>query len=447
MSILRYNNRDCDESTIGESANEVALSPMDKRIERSFFTWQRAAIAGGALLMIAATAYGYIQFGITRTLTVGTERITLSKVTHGTFRDYIPITGNVVPRTTVYIDVITGGQVTAVHAEEGAFIKAGEPIVTFKNSELQLRVIQIESQASEQLAQLSNLRLQYDNSHLLHLRDIIDIRYQIDRLERDLRRKRPLVATGGATAGQIDDLEAELKRYQGWLEPAKEALRLDAEFQENQIARIRAAQDAMNKNLAITRANLENLEIVAPITGQLTLLAANVGESKAAGQRIGQVDEVSAFKVNTFIDEFYLARVAIGQSATVDFEGSTYELKVTKVYPEVTNRQFEVDLVFVGDPPAVIRRGQTLQVRLEIGQPARTLMVANGPFFDVTGGRWAFVVDPSGSYAERRTVRLGRRNPEGIEVLEGMSPGEEVITSNYDSLQGFDRVQLRADSL
>jgi HlyD family secretion protein len=240
-------------------------------------------------------------------------------------------------------------------------------------------------------------------------------------------------------------LEAELERYKGWLVPAREAIRLDEEFRDNQIARMNAAQDAMNRNLAIARENLENLVIIAPISGQLTLLEANVGESKAAGQRVGQVDEVNAFKVNAFIDEFYISRVTIGQVATADIDGKTYELEVNKVYPDVSNRQFEVDLLFMTDPPAVIRRGQTLRMRLEIGQPADTLVVANGAFFDDTGGQWVFVVDPSGDYAERRSVRFGRRNPEGIEVLDGLEQGEEVITSSYESFLTFDRIQFRTN--
>jgi HlyD family secretion protein len=443
MPILLLKNKDGEEPP--KSGDDVVLSAMDRRIERKLVTPQRIAIAAGAFLLLAITTYAYVHFGLTRTLTVGSERVTVSKVSYGTFREYIPVTGNVVPRTTVYLDAISGGQVTQVHVEEGAFVKAGEPIVTFKNTQLQLSVIQTESQTSEQLAQLSNLRLTYDNQHLRNLRDLVDVEYNIDRLTRDLRRKKPLVATGGATVGQIDDLEAELKRYQGWLEQAKEALRLDGEFKATQIARMNAAQEAMNKNLAITRENLENLVIIAPITGQLTLLEANVGESKTSGQRIGQVDEVGAFKVNAFIDEFYLARVTIGQTATVEIEGKNYELTVSKVYPEVTNRQFEVDLVFKGDPPAVIRRGQTVRMRLEIGQPADTLVLANGAFFDDTGGQWVFVVDPSGDFAERRPVRFGRRNPEGVEVLGGLKQGEEVITSSYESFMSFDRIQFRSD--
>jgi HlyD family secretion protein len=187
---------------------------------------------------------------------------------------------------------------------------------------------------------------------------------------------------------------------------------------------------------------LSNLVIVAPIDGQLTSLEANAGESKARGQRVGQVDELDAFKVSAFVDEFYLSRVVVGQLAEVEIDGKGYALEVTKEYPGVRDRQFEIDLKFTGNEPPLIRRGQTVRMRLEIGQPADTLVLANGAFYDDTGGQWVFVVDESGDYAVRRDVRFGRRNPDGIEVLEGLSEGERVITSGYESFERFDRLRF-----
>jgi HlyD family secretion protein len=445
MPIITLKKKDGSEQTPA-GAEQVVLSPMDTPIERKLITPQRIAMALGIVLLISVSVYAYMTYGLTRTLSVGSERLTVSKVSYGTFHEYIPVTGNVVPRTTVYLDAVNGGQVTEVHVEEGAFVKAGDPLVTFKNTNLQLQVIQTEAQTAQQLAQMSSLRMSYDNTHLNNQRQLINIDYDIDRLTRALKRKRPLLQTGGATAGEVDDLEAELTRNKGLREMALEALKLDEEMRTNQIASMKASTDALNKNIEIARENLKNLVMIAPITGQLTLLEAEVGESKPAGQRIGQVDEVGVFKVNAFIDEFYLSRVTIGQIATVDIDGKTYELTVSKAYPEVKDRQFEIDLVFNGDPPKNIRRGQTLRMRLEIGQPADTLVVANGAFFDDTGGQWVFVVDPSGDYADRRAVRFGRRNPEGIEVLEGLKDGEQVITSSYESLMNFDRIQFRTDS-
>jgi HlyD family secretion protein len=444
MSILALKKKGGTDSPSG--GDDVVLSPMDRRIERRLVTPQRVAVAVGGAMLVALSAYAYLQYGLTRTLSVGSERLTVSKVSYGTFHEYIPVTGNVVPRTTVYLDAVDGGQVMQVHVEEGEFVTEGEPLVTFENTTLQLQVINAEAAATEQLDRLSQTQQQFDQTHLRNRIQLVDVQYQIDRLTRDLARKRPLIETGGATIGQVDDLEAELKRYREMLPVAEEALRLDEAFKANQIARMDDRLDAMNKNLEIVRSKLSNLVLIAPITGQLTLLEANVGESKSPGQRVGQVDEVNAFKVNAFIDEFYLSRVTIGQVATVDLDGKEYKLTVSKVYPDVSNRQFEVDLTFNGNPPTNIRRGQTVRMRLEIGQPADTLVVANGAFFDDTGGQWVFVVDPSGDFADRRAVRFGRRNPEGIEVLDGLRDGEEVITSSYESLTNFDRIQFSEGS-
>jgi len=422
--------------------DEIVLSAMDQRIERRLVTPLRVAFAAGAVLLVALTVYAYLEYGLTRTLTVGAERVTVSAVAYDTFREYIPVTGNVVPRTTVYLDAIEGGQITGVHVEEGALVTAGQPLVTFKNSNLELQVIGAEAQLTEQLNYLSTTRQNFEQSRLRNQRELIDIDYQIDRLTRDLARRRPLVPTGGATKGQIDDLEAELTRYGTLRGAVAQQVRLDEEFGANQLVRMSEALDSMNKKMAIARDNLSNLVIVAPIDGQLTSLEANAGESKARGQRVGQVDELDAFKVSAFVDEFYLSRVVVGQLAEVEIDGKGYELEVNKEYPGVRDRQFEIDLTFTGNAPPQIRRGQTVRMRLEIGQPADTLVLANGAFYDDTGGQWVFVVDESGDYAVRRDVRFGRRNPEGIEVLEGLSEGERVITSGYESFERFDRLRL-----
>jgi HlyD family secretion protein len=363
-------------------------------------------------------------------------------VAYDTFREYIPVTGNVVPRTTVYLDAVEGGQITAVHVEAGALVTAGQPLVTFKNTNLELQVIGAEAQLTEQLNYLSTTRQNFEQSRLRNQREAIEIDYQIDRLTRELARRQPLLATGGATKGQVDDLEAELARYRSLRAPVQRQLQLDEEFGANQLTRMSEALDAMNRNLAIARDNLSNLVIVAPIDGQLTSLEANAGESKARGQRVGQVDELDVFKVSAFVDEFYLSRVAMGQLAEVEVDGKRYVLELSKEYPGVRDRQFEIDLEFTGDTPPQVRRGQTVRMRLEIGQPADTLVLANGAFYDDTGGQWVFVLDESGQYAERRPVRFGRRNPEGIEVLEGLRDGERIITSSYESLERFDRLEL-----
>ena len=433
-------------TTSAPRTDEVVLSPMDRRLERRLITPQRAALALGIAAFVAVAVYGYARFGTGRALTVGAERLTVASVAYGTFREYIPVTGNVVPRTTWYLDAIEGGQVTRVYVEEGELVTAGEPLVELKNTDLQLQVISAEAQAIEQTNYLTNQSQQAEQTRLRNRREFLDNDYRIDLATRELARLAPLLSTGGATQKQLDDLEAELAFRRNLRVTLLEVQQLDDEFRANQIPRMESALEALNRSLEIARANLENLVITAPISGQLTLLDANVGQSASRGQRLGQIDELNAFKVSAFVDEFYLPRIALDQTATVDIGREQFTLEIAKIYPDVRDRQFEIDLEFLGTPPALIRRGQTVRMRLEIGQPADILVLPNGAFYDDTGGQWAFVLGNSGDYAERRPVRFGRRNPEGIEVLDGLTEGDRVITSSYDSFMSFDRIDFRGGS-
>lgn len=440
MKLAQIRARDPAEAP---ETDDVVLSPMDRRIQPRRFTPVRIAWAVGAALLLASAGYGYVRYGLTRTLSVGSERLTISRVDYDTFHEYIPVTGNVVPLTTVYLDAVEGGQVTDVFVEEGAIVTAGQSLVRLKNTGLQLEVIGREAQLTEQLNFLTSTSLDFEQARLRRQRELLEIDYQLGLANRHVELRRPLIVTGGATQLEIDDLEAKRVYYEGLRQAVREAQAVDEQFQATQMQRLREALDAMNSNLDIARQNLDDLTIIAPISGQLTLLEANVGESKAPGVRIGQVDQVNEFKVTALVDEFYLARVTIGQRATVDIAGASYELEIAKVYPGVQNRQFEVDFVFLGESPASIRRGQTLRMRLEIGEPAETLVLENGPFFEDTGGLWVFVVDDAGNFAERRNVRLGRRNPEGVEVLGGLDAGEAVIVSTYANLSDFDRISFQ----
>ena len=431
----------------GSARDALVLSPMDRRIQHSWITAEHAVASLALMMVLTAAAYGYVRYGLNRTLTVNSQHVTVSAVRYGTFYEYIPVTGHVVPRTTVYLDAVEGGQVTDVFVEEGAVVEAGQPLVRMKNSALQLQVIASEAQLTEQLNYLAATGLTFEQNRLNRQRELLEINHQLDVIARHLHQRLPLVASGGVTQTEIDDLEAQKSYYYGLKKAVQAAQSVDAEFQATQMTRMREALDAMNANLEIARGNLNDLTVIAPISGHLTLLEAEVGESKARGVRIGQIDQVNAFKVTAMIDEFYLSRIVVGQHASVDIAEREYRLEVAKIYPGVRNRQFEIDLIFLHRPPESLRRGQTVRMRLEIGQPAESLVVANGPFYDDTGGLWVFVVDRNAMRAQRRSVRLGRRNPEGIEVLEGVREGEEIVTSSYEFLMDFDELQLNGRPL
>ena len=222
-----------------------------------------------------------------------------------------------------------------------------------------------------------------------------------------------------------------------------EAREVDARFRKDQVSQLKSAIKTTRDNLDMAGETLQSLAVKAPIDGQLTALDADLGAAKAPGQRIGQIDESHAYKVEAGIDEFYLGRIAVGQPGSASSTAAHCGWKSAKVYPQVTNRQFKVDLAFVETPPEGVRRGQSVQVRLEVGAPRKSLVTANGPFYEDTGGTWVFVLDPAGRQAQQRRVRLGRRNPEQIEVVSGLAAGERIITSGYESLRQYDRVRFR----
>jgi len=432
----------------------VPLSRMDRRIERQFVTRGRVFSAAAVLLAIAAIVLGYLRYGMDRTVALSRDRVILSTVQAGDFLEYIPVTGNVQPRETVYLDAVDGGQVAEVKVEEGAFVKAGQPLVRLENTGLRLQVLNSEAQLSEQLDRLASAKLQFAQSRLTHSRELIDAKYQADEAGKKLARLEALAGSGIVRRADVEDAQLEFDRLQRLEAADVEARDTDEALQRDQVAQIDRLVAGLQSNLAIARQNLDHLVIRAPFDGQLTMLDAHLGESRAAGQRIGQVDRTEGFKVEALIDEHYLQRVTVGEIATTEPDSDTPPQRfiVTKVYPQVTERQFKVDLLPAPDSSATkrlpvaqaraFRRGETVQLRLDIGGARKSLVVANGPFYDDTGGQWVFVLPRGGNVAQRRRVELGRRNLEQVEVLGGLSPGERVIVSSYESFKNIDRITL-----
>ena len=431
-----------DEIRPGEA--DVNVSLMDRRVDSPWITRGRLVAVVLCMAFAAAAIFVWQRYGVGRTLVVDADRIVISTVQPGSFHDYIPVTGNVQPSETVYLDAIDGGQVAQIMTEEGAMVTAGQPLVRLNNTNLQLQVINSEAQLSEQLNRLTSTTLLFEQTKLTHARELIDVQFQIDKSSQQLARLRALSVTGAVKRSDIEDAELELARLERWKQEIAHATEVDARLQREQIQQLDQAVAGLNRNLDVTRTNLENLVIKAPIAGHLTALDAHLGESKLPGQRLGQVDQVEGFKVVALVDEHYLDRVTVGQAASAAIGSDSHAMQLEKVYPEVKDRQFKVDLAFSGATPESVRRGQTLELRLELGASTdRGLVVANGPFYEDTGGQWAFVISASGDNAGRRAVKLGRRNPENIEVLEGLAQGERVITSGYESLKDFDRIELR----
>jgi len=414
---------------------------MDRVIPRRA-RWRRPAIAGVGLVAIAVAAYVLLRPASPRSLAVAGTHITTAPVVRGKFDDVIQVRGRVTPLRTTYVDTTSGGQVEAILVEDGATVERGQPLVELSNTTLQLDLISRQAQITEQLNNLRGLELEHAQSRLAHERELVEVRYQIKRLTRQIATSRALVESGAATRVEVDDLQDELEYFKQRLQ-VQTSTRVEADrLQRAQLIQLRAASEQLQKNLEIAGKNLDSLKVKAPATGKLSAFTLEVGQSLAPGDRIAQIDDPDHYKVVADIDEFYLSRVDIGQHADYPLDDTTYQLTVAKIRPQVQNGQFQVELVFAGKAPPAVRRGQTAQVRLQLGQPTDALLVPNAAFFNDTGGAWVFVVSSDHTHAVRRTVRLGRRNPQHIEVLDGLSAGEELVTSPYTNYLDMDRLEL-----
>jgi HlyD family secretion protein len=401
---------------------------MDKPLARPR-AWRRLAAYGGTGLLILGVATWML---VTRSkgdvYRLPLNRVTLAAVTEGPFEDYIAVRGTVAPFLTDYLTTDQGGTVQQVLVEDGAMVKKGQKLVILSNPALQLQV------AAQQLT--------FEQTRFKYQHDLLDIEHQISKLKNDLARDKILL-DGNAIAPSTYQQELEDYNYYLKLRAATIASRdLEQRVRATQLTGRPAGPQA-----DITNAGVDALTVRAPMDGQLTALDAEVGQSKAQGAVLGQVNSADRFKLTAQVDEFYLSHLAMGQACLFTLDGHLFRAKVAKVYPQVTNGTFKVDLYFDGVAPPDIHVGQALDLKVELGGAAHAVMVANGPFYQDTGGNWAFVVVPGGAYAVRRDVRLGRRNPDYVEVVDGLKPGEKVIVSGYEAFRKMDRVEFEQPDL
>lgn len=416
---------------------------MDRIIERP--RWRRRVIAGVVGLAVAAGLYvliGRIAGSPDRTLQVANDRITTAKVRSGQFDDYVQIRGRFIPLKTVFIDTVQGGKVEAVHIENGATVKPGQLLVELSNTNLQLAVISREAQITEQLNNLRGLELAHAKNRLSNERELVEVDYQIIRLNREIKRSAGLAERGAVARSSVESMRDELAYYKKRRALLRKTRKTVARLEQAQLFQLRRSSKQLEGNLELTRATVAGLKVKATAAGKLTAFDLEVGQSLSPGQRIAQIDDPSRYKILADIDEFYLGRVEVGLRAEYRDGETSYPLTVARIRPQVKNGRFQVDLVFGDEAPAKVRRGQTAQARLQLGQPSEALMVPNAAFYSDTGGAWVFVVNSEGTQAIKRKVRMGRRNPKYIEVLEGLREGEEIVTSPYTSYLEMERLEL-----
>ncbi len=416
---------------------------MDRKIEKK--KWPPKKIAGLAaiLLFVSFVTYSILWGDSSTKLNVDAERMTISDVSRGPFQEFIPVTGAIMPIKTFYIDAVEGGRVDTIYREAGSFLKNGDKILRLENTSLLIQISQQDARVTEQRNQLINTRFTLERNNIQNRQRLLDQEYNILRLQRLYERNKELRQQKLISDAEFEANEDEFNYQQRLYQLNAEAFSRDSIFQEVQLKQLESSVGRLQDNLEIARRRLEELVVRSPANGQLTSLVAEIGETKAQGTRLGQVDVLDGFKVRAGIDEHYLPRIALGQRGEFDFAGSTYKLMTKKLYPEINQGRFEVDLEFEGEEPNGIRRGQTVHIRLELSDLTEAVMLAKGGFYQKTGGQWVYVIDPSGDFAIKRQIRLGRQNTQVFEVLEGLEPGERVITSSYDNFGDIDKLILK----
>jgi HlyD family secretion protein len=416
---------------------------MDRTIQRprwSPMRWPLGARVAAALVILAAVALLAIRLiagAGTRTLRIPLAQTSIATVERGVFRDLIPLNARVTPRETVYVDAIDGGRVDRVFVEAGDMVEEGQPLIELSNTNLALQVIQQESQLNQAISQLQQNEIALEQNQLANDVALASIDYNLVRLQRSADRRENLAQRGVLADEQRDAVTDELAYYKRLKPIQTESGRRQSDLRERLLPDIRGQVKILRGNLAVVHDKLDALVIRAPVTGRVTALDLKVGENRAPGQRLAEVTPDSGMKLVADIDEFYLSRVRPGQTATVELDGKPVDLTVRRVFPQVQNGQFRVDLDFGKQSPAALVAGATAQGRLKLGGDSNAMILPNGAFLERTGGDWVFVVARDGNSAERRRIQVGRRTFEQLEVVSGLAPGERVITSDYT---GFDRV-------
>lgn len=411
---------------------------MDRAIPKKKWNSKRiATIAGIAALVALIFASYYFTSGNSK-LNVDAERITISEVKEGSFMEFIPVNGMVMPITTIYLDASEGGRVEEKFVEDGAILKKGDPIMRLSNTDLELSLVNQETQVLNLLTQAQISETQAQQASINNKNNLATANNGLVEAKRlyDLNQKLYEKKAVGKQEYQkaLNDYNYQKELF----ELTKQNVAQDSIISSRNMEQSKRTYSSTNASLELMRRKVGDLIVRAPVDGQLTSFDAEIGQKKNPGDRFGQLDVLSGFKVRADIDEHYINRIYPDLEGEFTLSNKTFKLKIKKVYTQVTNGRFQVDMEFMGDDPKGIRRGQTLQVRLALSDETRALLLAKGGFYQQTGGNWVFKMDDDGKTAYRVDIQLGRQNPDYYEVIQGLKPGDKVVTSSYET---YDKVQ------
>jgi len=412
---------------------DTPVESMDKPIAKKKGLQKKhiGYILGGIIILVLF----YMAFftGHVSTYKVEKDKLIIESVIQGQFNDYITVPGTVEPISIIFLDAQEGGRVEEILIEEGSMVRKGDIILRLTNPDLHLNILDSEAQLAEKENFLRNTQIAMEQDRLQIKRELLNLKYDIERKARNFQQNEILMKDNLISREEYirsrEDLEMARQSRDLFIERQSQ----DSIFRSVQVDNMINNLDNMRRNLNLVRQRVENLNVRATVDGQLGLLVPEIGQSISRGANMGQINVLTSYKVTAQIDEHYIDRVRTQLTATLDRQGSLFNLVVRRVYPEVRNGTFEIDMVFTDTMPDNIRTGQTYYISLQLGQPKEALLVPIGGFFQETGGQWIFVLDPSESFAIKRNISIGRKNPKYYEVLEGLQPGEKVIISGYES--------------
>ncbi|MFN3841273.1 MAG: efflux RND transporter periplasmic adaptor subunit [Cyclobacteriaceae bacterium] len=406
---------------------------MDRQIKKKKWTIKRISTYGGIGLVVVFVGYQALFADRRSRLKVEKDKITIAEVKRGVFQEFIPQTGTVEPSRTVYLDAVEGGTIKRIVAESGAMLKKGDVILELSNLNREISVLDQESNLTQSINRIRETRLQITQNALRQQESLITIDNALATLTPQYERQKKLYEKKLIPKQEFERTEADYFANLKRKEITYQAYKLDSIDRLRQIVQLDQSERKLLQSLENVGKILDNLVVKAPIDGQLTRPQLDVGQSVNTGQRLGQVDVVGSYKVRVEIDELYLPRIAEGLRATTTYAGKEYELVIVYVYPNVTNGRFPVDMNFVNETPPGIRRGLSLRLRIELGKSSEEVLLPVGGFYKDTGGNWVYVLEGDGNRAVKRSVKLGRKNTEHFEVLDGLKPGDRVITSSYEN--------------
>lgn len=405
---------------------------MDRRIAKKKWTTRRIIYLAAAGLGVLLVIYALLTIKSGQ-LRVDGERLTISAVQRGPFQEFIPITGEIIPSETRYLVAAEGGRVEKIFVQSGTRVKQGDRILKLSNTNLLLDIMYREAELYRQSNNLRDTRLELERYGIQLDQELARLRFEVTEAENRFKRNAYLYDEGIVSQEEFQTAENNFQYLKENYALTQRSKQTDVTFRHQQVHQLESSLKRMEENLEIVKQKQDELTIRAPIDGLLNLVEMEIGESKDRGVRLGQVDGEDSFRVRARIDEHYIARVETGRTGTYTFADNEYRLVSAMVYPVVEERQFKVDFNFQGEKPRNIRRGQTLHIRFELGDLEEALLLPRGAFYQETGGNWVFVLDKDGRRAMKRPVRLGRQNPLYFEVLDGLEPGEKVVTSSYEN--------------